>query len=86
MNNLGLGPFLLSLRESRGWGVTDAAAHIGMSKSHLSQLEKGKIGLPSAALRRQIAEAYGVRHVDILVAAGELEASEIDPRRQDQGR
>jgi transcriptional regulator with XRE-family HTH domain len=66
----------------RGWGVTDAAARIGMSKSHLSQLERGKIGLPSAALRRQIAEAYGVRHIDILIAAGELTSDEVDPRRQ----
>jgi transcriptional regulator with XRE-family HTH domain len=77
MNAYGLGPYLVRLREGRGWSITDAAAHIGMSKSHLSQLEKGKIGLPNAALRRQIANAYSIRHVDILVAAGELDADEL---------
>jgi transcriptional regulator with XRE-family HTH domain len=77
MNDYGLGPYLTGLRAVRGWSITDAAARIGMSKSHLSQLEKGKIGLPNAALRRQIADAYSVRHVDILVAAGELLPEEI---------
>jgi transcriptional regulator with XRE-family HTH domain len=43
----------------------------------LAQIERGKIALPSGELRRRLAAALGVRHVDILVAAGELTGDEI---------
>jgi transcriptional regulator with XRE-family HTH domain len=79
MDARGLGPYLATLRTLHGWGLTEAAARIDVSKSHLSQIEGGKIGLPNAALRRRIAAAYGIRHVDILVAAGELVPDEVAP-------
>lgn len=49
-----------------------------ISPSHLNQIEGGKIALPNADLRRKLARALGVRHVDILVAAGELAEDEAE--------
>src|SRR4029434_2675014 len=43
----------------------------------LSQIESGKIGLPSADVRRRLAIAMGVTHVDLLLAAGELSDADI---------
>ncbi|MCC6315337.1 MAG: helix-turn-helix transcriptional regulator [Thermomicrobiales bacterium] len=73
----GLGPFIRSRRTELGLTqerVADAAA---IGRSHLSQIESGKIGLPNAKIRRRLAQTLRVRHVDLLVAAGELSADEV---------
>lgn len=53
------------------------ADRVGMTKSHLSQVEAGKIALPNADIRRRLAKELGVSHLDLLVAAGEIDRSEI---------
>ncbi len=73
----GLGAYIRNLRQRRGWTQRRLAEEIGTAPAYLSQIENGGTKLPSADLRRRLADALGVRHVDLLVAAGELEAEEI---------
>lgn len=78
MDTLGLlGDFVRKRREEMGLGVTALAERAGLSKSEVSALEKGRINLPTTDKRRRLAAALGVRHIDILVAAGELTEEEI---------
>lgn len=56
----------------------DLAAAADMSKSHISAIENGRIGLPGPEVRRQLAKALGVTHLDILIAAGEIRPDEIE--------
>jgi transcriptional regulator with XRE-family HTH domain len=72
-----LGNYIVAAREQRGWNQTEFAARANIKRAHLAQIERGKIALPSGELRRRLAAALGVRHVDILVAAGELTGDEI---------
>ena len=71
-----LGQYLHDQRHARGLTMADAATRAGTSAAYWSQIEGGQVKLPGAALRRGIAAALGVRHVDILIAAGELTAEE----------
>jgi transcriptional regulator with XRE-family HTH domain len=48
-----------------------------VSKSYLSRTELGAIKLPSVEVRRRIADVLGMRHIDLLVLAGELSPDEI---------
>lgn len=60
-------------------GFTSQAAfarHAGISSAHLNQIEGGKITVPNADLRRRLSSALGLRHIDLLVAAGEITAEE----------
>jgi transcriptional regulator with XRE-family HTH domain len=72
-----LGNYIVAAREQRGWNQTEFAARANIKRAHLAQIERGKIALPSGELRRRLAAALDVRHVDILVAAGELTGDEI---------
>src|SRR5262245_33677345 len=72
----GLGGYVRARRDRNGWSLTSLAARSGLSKSELSAIEAGKIKLPGADKRRRLAEALSVRHVDLLVAAGEITADE----------
>src|SRR4051794_32112214 len=72
-----LGNYIVAAREQRGWNQTEFAERANIKRAHLAQIERGKIALPSGDLRRRLASALDVRHVDILVAAGELTADEI---------
>lgn len=78
----GIGAFISRRRDELGLTQTALAERVGLKRSHLSLIESGKIALPSADVRRRIAAELGVRHVDLLVIAGELAPDEIDPRRQ----
>lgn len=79
-----LGAFIRRKRTERGWNQTQLSEHSGVDRPYLSQIESGKVGLPGAGVRRQIAQALGLRHIDLLVAAGELtgdEAGQSDDER-----
>jgi transcriptional regulator with XRE-family HTH domain len=71
-----LAGFILRQRERLGMSQTELATALGLTRSHLSQIEKGKIALPNADIRRRLALALGVSHQAILVAAGELSEEE----------
>lgn len=72
-----LGRFLRDRRATLNLTQDQVAKVAGLPRAHLSQIESGKIGLPNADLRRRLAEALGLRHVDLLIAAGELEPGEL---------
>jgi transcriptional regulator with XRE-family HTH domain len=71
-----LGDYVRERRSILGWSLIDTAAAAELSKSELSALENNKIKLPGADKRRRLAAVLGVRHIDLLVAAGELSEDE----------
>lgn len=73
----GLGVFIRQRRAFLGLTQESVADQAGIGRSHLSQIESGKIGLPNATIRRRLAKTLRVRHVDLLVAAGEVSEDEV---------
>lgn len=63
---------LRELRKQRGWTLDDAAARLGIAKSHMSEVETGKKNL-SAPLMDAAAKLYDV-HVTQLYDAGDFAA------------
>lgn len=72
-----LGAFVRERRERRGWTQGRLAEAIGVSGAYVSQIETGATKLPGGHLRRRLAQVLGVRHVDLLIAAGELAPDEL---------
>ena len=50
-----LGARIVARRTRLGWNQTDLAARAGVTRAHLSQVESGKIALPTADFRRRLA-------------------------------
>ena len=48
-----------------------------MPQPALSDIERDRIKLPNADVRRRLAKALGVSHLDLLIAAGELLPEEV---------
>lgn len=55
----------------------DLANAAGLKAPYVSDVERGKIALPNADIRRRLAKALGVSHLDLLVAAGEITPQEL---------
>lgn len=55
---------LCQLREQRGWDQADLAAHSGIGRVHISQLENGK-------------EEAGLRTLEIIAISFDLSVSEL---------
>lgn len=72
-----LGSFVRRRREAIGMSQIELATAAGLTKSEVSSLELGRIKLPSAAKRRALAGVLRLRHVDLLLAAGELTPDEV---------
>jgi len=72
-----LGAALRRQREETGLNIRKAAELLGISITYLSQLETGKVGLPSADVRRRLAQWLGVSHLDVLVMTGEITEEEV---------
>jgi transcriptional regulator with XRE-family HTH domain len=70
--------FITEKREQLGWTQTELARRAGVPRTTVNRVEQGTTKLPEADVRRKLAGALGVRHVDLLVAAGELSPNEID--------
>jgi transcriptional regulator with XRE-family HTH domain len=79
MNVTGMGAYIRAVREARGMTQSALALRVGTSRAYLSQIESGKVSLANADTRRKLADELGIRHVDLLVAAGELAPDEIAP-------
>lgn len=54
------------------------ARRVGLTPQTVSQLLRGDIKVPTADVRRKLAKAFRLRHVDILVMVGEVAADEIE--------
>lgn len=72
-----LGDWVKTRRETLGMTQRDVADSVGTSPAYMSQIEGGRVGLPNADLRRRLAEALGVPHIEIFIAAGELTRDEL---------
>jgi transcriptional regulator with XRE-family HTH domain len=72
-----LGSYIKERRTARGINQETLGDMAGVSKAYISQVENGRVTLPSADIRRRIAKALGVTHVELLIAAGELLEDEI---------
>lgn len=72
-----LGEWIAAKRKEQRISQRVLAERIGTSPAYMSQIENSGTKLPGAALRRQIAAAFGVSHLDLLVAAGELTEDEV---------
>jgi transcriptional regulator with XRE-family HTH domain len=69
--------FVRARRETLGMTGVDLATQADLTKSEVSAIENGRIKLPGADKRRRLARALRMRHVDLLVAAGELAPDEV---------
>lgn len=71
---------MLSLRERRellGMTQAEMGQRLGVNANHISLIEQGKVKLPDIELRRELARALGIRHIDVLVAQGILDDWEM---------
>lgn len=73
----GIGLAVKAWRDDQRVSQTELADSIGIARAHLAQIESGKIALPNADIRRRLAVALGVSHLDLLVAAGEITQAEL---------
>lgn len=80
--NESLATYIAGLRRLRGLTQVALAERASVSRDVIAQIESGKSKLPVPENRRKLAAALGVRHVDLLVAAGELDADEITSQPQ----
>ena len=71
------GRYLARERLARGMTQTDLAARSGIGISTVAQLEQGRKTRPTKDTLRKLAGALGLRYIDLLVGAGEVDASDI---------
>lgn len=72
-----LGTMLRARRHELNLTQTEVADRAGISQTYLSNLERGRVHLPDVSVRRRLAEALRISHVDLLIAAGELDVHEL---------
>lgn len=79
----GLGAYVKREREARGWTQRELAVRANLltpkgepNRTLVAQLETGRTKVSLPASLRAIARAFGVTHLDLLVAAGELTREE----------
>jgi transcriptional regulator with XRE-family HTH domain len=72
-----LADYIRNRRLALGWTQEDLAAQAGLTQPNISDIERMQTKLPSPEARRGLARALRVRHVDLLVAAGELAPDEV---------
>jgi transcriptional regulator with XRE-family HTH domain len=72
--NVALAERLRTLRKARGWTQQDLSRVSGLTRSHISRLERGDIQLPSSERLRQLATALDTSLDNLLEAAGYRDA------------
>lgn len=80
------GRWLRAAREERGITQQVLADRAGLSRSYLSDLERGRGVRPTIPTLDRLATALGVSNLDLLWAAGVLHTPIRGPRRQDEDR
>lgn len=73
-----LGELLRGARESKQWSITEAAAMLGTTKSHLFELEQGRSSNPTLRLIAAMVIVYGVRPEAVIATA--IPATTIEER------
>lgn len=72
-----LAAYIRERRLQLGMTQVELSLAADVSQPLISDIERGQTKLPNADARRKIAQALGIRHVDLLVAAGELWPDEL---------
>lgn len=72
-----LGSYVTEKRESLGLNQTELSNRANVPRTTVNRIENGTTQLPSADIRRRLAAALGVSHLDLLVAAGEITEQEL---------
>lgn len=72
-----IGLLVKERRDALGLSQVELARRVEISQTYLSNMERGRVQLPDVAVRRRLAEALRMSHIDLLVAAGELDAHEL---------
>jgi transcriptional regulator with XRE-family HTH domain len=80
------GRWLRAAREERGITQQALADRAGLSRSYLSDLERGRGVRPTIPTLDRLATALGVANLDLLWAAGILHTPVRGPQRQDEDR
>lgn len=82
-----MGMLIRQLRESQKLSAKDLAAMVGCTRAAITSIELGKTRLPAPEIVRGLSAALDVSQSELLVAAGYLDRSEVDPSaRLDQLR
>ena len=66
-------------REHRGMSVTDLAGRSGLSQSHISEIEHGKIDLPRKPARERLAQAL---QIDVQVLYARQLPSDVEEQQE----
>lgn len=73
-----LAEFVRQKRVDAGYETQAALADAsGVDREVVNRIERGKTMRPEAYVRRRLAKALGVSHLDLLVAAGEITEAEL---------
>lgn len=56
-----LDSMLRTARAAKGWSLSEAAAHLNITKSHLHDLERGRSRNPTLYTVRYICTVYGIK-------------------------
>lgn len=72
-----LAGYIREKREARSLTQKGLGDLAGTTQAAISDIERGQTKLPNADLRRKLAKALGVSHLDLLVAAGEITPDEV---------
>ncbi len=74
---MGVGRVVRQRRLALGMSQKELADLAGVGPTGLSKLEVGDVALPNADIRRRLARALGIAHVELLIAAGEVTPQEV---------
>lgn len=74
-----LGGYVKDRRDALGLNQTELSDLARVPRTTVNRIETGTTQLPSADIRRKLAKALGVSHIDLLIAAGELDSDEVAP-------
>jgi transcriptional regulator with XRE-family HTH domain len=71
-----LGAYVRARRLALGWTQKNLCDRSGVRQPVISDIERGRTARSDADIRRRLAGALGVTHLDLLIAAGELTREE----------
>jgi transcriptional regulator with XRE-family HTH domain len=78
MPGTGIGDYIAQLRKRNGLTQKQLAEAAGLSSVAIAQIEQGRRSRPTRDTLLPIAAALGVRYIDLLVGAGEVDAAEVE--------
>jgi len=72
---LDLGDYIKRVRVSRDFSIRELSRLSGVSHPYISQIENGKISIPSPDILNKLAESLGVSYLELMRIAGIIEST-----------